>query len=356
MSRYAVLVAGGTGGHINAAVALGERLVAQNFEVSYLTGQRPLDYKLFAKLPVQHLASWPLRTKNPLKLASSVVRNFIVFLKIFRSFRTKRPRFVVGAGGYVCGPTLLAARLQGIPVFIFEQNAVLGLTNKLLARLSTVIFTHFRDTQGIPASLASKVRVVGNPTRSSIAYTPPRIHDGELRLLVFGGSLGASQINDLVYEWVQRDSAGPVTVIHQTGQDQQPKFAVGKNVTYLPTKYLENIQEQYAWCDVLVARAGASTVAELRIVRKPCFLIPFPQATDNHQWWNALRYRDEADYAVDVVEPRAPRSEMAERLAAFLAKAKEGSLRPSQITPLAVDSGEVALREIFRHVGTIQEN
>ncbi len=356
MTKYAVLVAGGTGGHINAAIALGERLSAQQFEVSYLTGQRPLDYKLFAKLPVEHLASWPLRTKDPIKLLSSIARNFLVFIKIFRNFQTKRPNFVVGAGGYVCGPTLLAAKIQGIPVFIFEQNAVLGLTNKLLARLSTVIFTHFRDTQGIPDSLSSKVRVVGNPTRSSIAHTPARAQDGHLRVLVFGGSLGATQINDLVGEWVQRDQAGLVEVIHQTGQDQQPKFVAGKNVTYHATKYLDNIQEQYAWCDVLIARAGASTVAELRIVRKPCFLIPFPQATDNHQWWNALRYRDEVDYTVDVVEPRAPRSEMAERLAAFLTKAKQGSLRTSQITPLAVDSGEVALREIFRHVGTIQKN
>jgi UDP-N-acetylglucosamine--N-acetylmuramyl-(pentapeptide) pyrophosphoryl-undecaprenol N-acetylglucosamine transferase len=356
MSNYAVLVAGGTGGHINAAIALGERLSSQHFEVSYLTGQRPLDYKLFAKLPVKHLASWPLRTKNPIKLLSSVARNFLVFLKVFRSFQTKRPHFVVGAGGYVCGPTLLAAKLQGIPVFIFEQNAVLGLTNKLLARLSTVIFTHFRDTLGIPDALSSKVRVVGNPTRSSIAHTPARPPDGNLRVLVFGGSLGATQINDLVCEWVQRDQAGLVTVIHQTGQDQQLKFVAGKNVTYQATKYLDNIQDQYAWCDVLIARAGASTVAELRIVRKPCFLIPFPQATDNHQWWNALKYRDEVDYTVDVVEPRAPRSEMAERLAAFLTMAKEGSLRTSQITPLAVDSGEMALREIFRHVGTIQKN
>ncbi len=356
MNKYAVLVAGGTGGHINAAIAMGERLQAQRYEVSYLTGQRPLDYKLFAKLPVEHLASWPLRTKNPIKLLNSLFKNFVVFLKIFKTFRARRPDFVVGAGGYVCGPTLLAARLQGIPVFIFEQNAVLGLTNKLLARLSTVIFTHFRDTQGIPASLNSKVRVVGNPTRSSIAHTSPRSPDGHLRVLVFGGSLGATQINDLVGEWVQRDQESQVTVIHQTGQEQAPKFTPGRNVTYQPTKYLDNIQEQYAWCDVLIARAGASTVAELRIVRKPCFIIPFPQATDNHQWWNALRYRDEVDYDVDVVEPRAPRSEMAERLAAFLTKAKAGTLRTSQITPLAVDSGEVALREIFRHVGTVQKN
>lgn len=356
MSKYAVLVAGGTGGHINAAIAMGERLSAHQYEVRYLTGQRPLDYKLFAKLSAEHLPSWPLRTRNPLKLLTSIARNFFVFVKIFSSFRVRRPQFVVGAGGYVCGPTLLAAKLQGIPVFIFEQNAVLGLTNRILARLSTVIFTHFKETTGIPAALSNKVSVVGNPTRSAILHTASRVYDGHLRVLVFGGSLGATQINDLVGDWLQRDQFASVTVIHQTGQDQAPKITLGKNVIYQPTKYLDNIQEQYAWCDVLIARAGASTIAELRIVRKPCFLIPFPQATDNHQWWNALRYRDEVDYTVDVIEPRAPKGEMSERLAAFLAKATEGSLQTSQITPLAVDSGEVALREIIRHVGTIQKN
>ncbi len=352
MNRHAVLVAGGTGGHINAAIALGERLASRGWDVAYLTGERPLDYKLFHGLPVTHLGSWPLRTRNPLKLLASLARNLLVFLSILLRFLRKRPAFIVGAGGYVCGPTLLAGRMLGVPVFIIEQNAVLGLTNKLLARMSGLIFTHFRRTRGLPASLAGKVRVVGNPTRKSIAPPPSRdVSSPPLRILVFGGSLGATQVNELVAAWARRDHADPVEIIHQTGNDVPPDWKPGRNVSYSAHRYLDRIQEQYAWCDVVVARAGASTVAELRIVRKPCFLVPFPQATDNHQWWNAKEFQEEGVCPVEVVEPRAPQDEMLRRLDAFLSR----PLTPFQAAGAAVDSAESTLREIFAHVGYSQK-
>lgn len=356
MKNQVVLVAGGTGGHINAAIALGERLEKKNFSVSYLTGQRPLDYKLFKGLKVEHLASWPLRTKNPAKLISAIFRNALVFVSIYKRFKTDRPKFVVGAGGYVCGPTLLAAKIQKIPVFIIEQNAVLGLTNRMLARMSDLIFTHFKETKNLPLSLSARVRVVGNPTRASIAYQKARLRDDVLRILVFGGSLGATQINELIQRLAKDDSANQIEIIHQTGKDANPTFETGKNVTYQAFKYLDNIQDQYTWCDVVVARAGASTVAELRIVKKPCFLIPFPQATDNHQWWNATQYRDEADYHVEVVDPRASQDDLYKSLKGFLLSAFNGTLRTSQSLSITVDSGDKALEEIFRYVGTIQEN
>lgn len=356
MKKYAVLVAGGTGGHINAAIALGERLEKKKFAIRYLTGQRPLDYKLFKGLNVEHLASWPLRTKNPIKLFNSIIRNLIVFINIYKSFKSERPIFVVGAGGYVCGPTLLAAKLQKIPIFIIEQNAVLGLTNRLLARMSDLIFTHFKETKNIPSSLTSRVRIVGNPTRASITYNKPRVPEDNLRLLVFGGSLGANQINELVARLVVAGSDFPIEVIHQTGKDENPLITPGKNVTYRAQKYLDNIQDQYSWCDAVVARAGASTVSELRIIKKPSFLIPFPQATDNHQWWNASQYRDEVDYHVEVVDPRASQDNLYQSLVVFLKGAFNGTLRTSQSLSITVDSGDKALEEIFRYVGIIQKN
>jgi UDP-N-acetylglucosamine--N-acetylmuramyl-(pentapeptide) pyrophosphoryl-undecaprenol N-acetylglucosamine transferase len=356
MKRYAVLVAGGTGGHINAAIALGERLQKKEFEIFYLSGQRPLDYKLFANRPVMHLGSWPLRTSNPLKLVNAVVRNIFVFVSILVDFIKRRPNFVVGAGGYVCGPTLLAAKLIGIPVYIFEQNAVLGLTNKLLARICNIIFTHFKITKGIPESLQGKVRVVGNPTRAVIQFKKAAAFESPLKILVFGGSLGATQINEVIADIVQNDFAMPISIIHQTGRDEDMKVNIGKNGQYTQKKYLDNIEEQYNWCDVLVARAGASTISELRIVRKPAFIIPFPQATDNHQWWNAIQYKEETDYDVEIVDPKLSRQEIGKRLAAFLALGQSHSLKTSQLIPLAVDSSEVALREIFSNAGIIQKN
>lgn len=354
-NKRVVLVAGGTGGHINAAIALGERLTAQDYEVSYLSGMRPLDYKLFRTLPVQHLASWPLRTKNPFKFILAVFRNSLVFCKILIAFLKNRPLFIVGAGGYVCGPTLLAGKILRIPVYIFEQNAVLGLTNKLLARLSNLIFTHFRETKGLPNSLKEKVRVVGNPTRQAIKHSVPREKDNTLRVLVFGGSLGASQINELVVEISKKGHDSPIDIIHQTGNETNPAFTVGNNIQYRASKYLDNIQEQFTWCDVIIARSGASTISELRIIKKPCLLIPFPGATDNHQWWNAIQFKQESDFTVEVVDPKSPKSLMLEQLESFLNRARLGQLQTSQSKAIPLDSSLVALREIYTDVGILSK-
>lgn len=356
MTAQAVLVAGGTGGHINAAIALGERLRARGYAVRFLTGQRPLDYKLFQGLEAQHLESWPLRTKNPVKLVRSLVKNFLVFLSIYRSFRRARPAFAVGAGGYVCGPTLLAAKLQGIPVFIIEQNAVLGLTNRLLAKLADLIFTHFQHTRNLPAALAPKVRVVGNPTRASIVHTPPRPVVGAVRVLVFGGSLGAQQLNGAVEALVQGTHGIPLEVLHQTGTDEDVALNLAPGVTYRRTKYLDRIQDDYAWADVVVARAGASTISELRIIRKPCFLVPFPLATDNHQEWNARELQAEALAPVTIAAPNTPPAALATKLEEFLRAVTKGELRASQDAAIAVDSAERAIQEMIRHVGTIEKN
>jgi UDP-N-acetylglucosamine--N-acetylmuramyl-(pentapeptide) pyrophosphoryl-undecaprenol N-acetylglucosamine transferase len=349
-----VIVAGGTGGHINAALALGERLARRGHSISYLSGQRPLDLKLFQGLPVTHLGSWPLRTTNPLRFIMALARNLKVFVGIFVRFVRQRPRFVVGCGGYVCGPTLLAGKLLGVPVYIIEQNAVLGLTNKLLARFSDLIFTHFRVTRGLPAQLQYKVRVVGNPTRQSIVTPPLRTPDGTLRVLVFGGSLGAQQVNEVVRAWAAQGQAYPVSIIHQTGPGDQPAVLAGHNVQYKALPYLERIEDQYAWCDVIVARAGASTVSELRIVRRPSLLIPFPKATDNHQWWNALELQGEDVCPVDVVDPALPAAELLKKLGDFMGRHAPGQGVASHSGGPTVDSAETCIQEIYRHVGFVQ--
>jgi UDP-N-acetylglucosamine:LPS N-acetylglucosamine transferase len=181
---FAVLVAGGTGGHINAAIAIGEALVSEGWEIEYLSGKRPLDYKLFKNKNVRHLDSRPLRTNNPIQLLKNLVLNFLSFFAILSAFIKKRPKVIVGAGGYVCGPSLMAGFLLGIPVFIIEQNAVMGLTNKILGWISTRIFVHFTKTKGLSERLARKVKVVGNPTRKAIQPVSPKSFDGELKVLV----------------------------------------------------------------------------------------------------------------------------------------------------------------------------
>jgi UDP-N-acetylglucosamine--N-acetylmuramyl-(pentapeptide) pyrophosphoryl-undecaprenol N-acetylglucosamine transferase len=347
---YAVLVAGGTGGHINAAIAIGEALSSEGWSVQYLTGKRPLDYRLFKGQKVRHLDSKPLRTNNPFQLLSNIVMNFVSFFSILIEFLKNRPQVVVGAGGYVCGPSLLAGFLLFIPVFIIEQNAVMGLTNRILGWISTRIFVHFTKTKGLSQHLAKKVRVVGNPTRKSIQPTASKAYDGELRVLVFGGSLGASQINKVIWDILKAPSVQRLSIHHQLGGDvRAPEIAT--TVNYVPMNYIDNMQKEYEWCDVIIARSGASTVSELAIIKKPVLIIPFPAATDNHQLYNAQIFQEEADFTVEIIDPKAAHEECLKRTQEFLSKASRQELKYSKNPSKGNHTCDEVLREIKAHVG-----
>ncbi len=348
--KFAVLVAGGTGGHINAALAVGEALKEKDYQIKYLTGKRALDYKLFQGLPVRHLDSKPLRTNNPIELLKNIIMNFLSFIEIFVSFMRKRPEFIVGAGGYVCGPTLLAGFLQGIPVFIIEQNAVMGLTNRILGWISGRIFVHFTETRGLSEKLKQKVRVVGNPTRKSIQPVPVKTPDDVLKVLVFGGSLGASQINDVVFDIVKKPPFVSLSIHHQIGFGTMPT-GLQTEIDYVPMSYIDNMQKEYEWCDVIVARSGASTVSELAIIKKPVLIIPYPQATDNHQWFNAQIFRKEADYSVEVLDPKISHSDAVIRVVEFLRQAHAGQLKLTKDPGAGNSTCDQVLKEIQDYVG-----
>lgn len=350
MKNFAVLVAGGTGGHINAALAVGEALVEEGWEVQYLTGKRPLDYKLFHSKPVQYLSSRPLRTNNPIQLLRNVFANALSFAFVFMKFLKSRPRFVVGAGGYVCGPTLLAAFLQGIPVYIIEQNAVMGLTNRILGWISSRIFVHFTQTKGLSPNLLKRVRVVGNPTRKSIQPVPTSARGDKLKVLVFGGSLGATQINEIIYSILQNPPFREMSIHHQIGGDL-PLPLINTEVDYLPMNYIDHIQREYEWCDVIISRSGASTVSELRIIRKPTLIIPYPKATDNHQWYNAEIFRQESDFDVVVLKPDISHEDAVEKTKEFLTKARDQELRMTSSQAIENNTTFRILSEIKNDIG-----
>ncbi len=298
------IAAGGTGGHINAALSMGE-VLEQDFEVVYLTGERYLDFQLFQDSPnVIHLKAYPLRTKNPFKLLINTYKNLSVMLQLVFLFHKDKPRFVIGAGGYVCGPSLTAAKILRRPVFIIEQNAIAGVTNKLLAKFSDLIFVNFRKTKGISGS--KKLRVVGNPIRSNIRYSPNVIGD-EINLLVFGGSLGAVQINKLVEKLITFEYPFKLKIIHQVGKGNLGHHEIKEErVQYKQVEYIDNMSELYSWSNIIIARAGASTISELRVVKRPAILIPFPYATDNHQYYNAKELEAEDLFYVKTLDPEMP--------------------------------------------------
>jgi UDP-N-acetylglucosamine--N-acetylmuramyl-(pentapeptide) pyrophosphoryl-undecaprenol N-acetylglucosamine transferase len=342
------IAAGGTGGHINAAIALGEQILKKKIQVHYLTGKRNLDYKLFENYPVIHLDGQPLREKNIIKLSSSLIKNILTFLKIMKLFLKNKPKFIIGCGGYICGPALLAGKILGIPLFIFEQNAVMGMTNKILSFISDKIFLHFKNTIGVKNYQLKKCSLIGNPTRNSIKFTEPKGQNTR-KFLIFGGSLGASQINQMIYDFIQIDQKEEYHFIHQTGTKEKFDVKLGKNIHYHQQAYLDNIQEQYEWCDYIIARAGASTVAELKIVQKPCFLIPFPQATDNHQYFNSKSLAEEVLFPVHYVDPKDSNQKIYQELSKFIMNPpkKDYKLKEQEKRSVA----EMAVEEILKYVG-----
>jgi UDP-N-acetylglucosamine--N-acetylmuramyl-(pentapeptide) pyrophosphoryl-undecaprenol N-acetylglucosamine transferase len=216
--------------------------------------------------------------------------------------RRERPGAVLGMGGYAAGPGALAAWLLRLPLYIHEQNAVAGFTNRVLARFARRIMTGFADTFGGRCNVV----FTGNPIRAALASVPEparRLGErhGALRLLVIGGSLGALALNQRVPAAVAMMSpeARP-EIRHQAGERtlaeaRRAYQEAGVQARIMP--FIDDMAEAYEWADLVICRAGALTVAELAVAGAASILVPFPHAVDDHQTANA-RYLSDAGAAI----------------------------------------------------------
>jgi UDP-N-acetylglucosamine--N-acetylmuramyl-(pentapeptide) pyrophosphoryl-undecaprenol N-acetylglucosamine transferase len=306
MTRNILIVAGGTGGHIYPALAVAERLKSRNVDIHWLGSQHGMEGQIvpphgfeLSKIKVSALRGHGWRRW----LAAPWIISYAT-LQAMSMMRRIRPQLVLGMGGFVSGPSGLAAWLCRVPLIIHEQNAIAGLTNRLLKCLAT------RVLAGYPQSFAgSSAIVTGNPVRDSIAALPlpeSRRRDAQLlRVLVLGGSLGARRLNQLVPAAVSLFSrVAQVEIWHQTGaadlaitQSAYDEHGLSARVD----SYIEDMTAAYAWADIVVCRAGAITVAELAVAGLPSILVPFPYAVDDHQAANAA-YLVERGAAVMIRE------------------------------------------------------
>lgn len=207
---------------------------------------------------------------------------------------------VIGFGGYVSGPICLAAKLKKVPVIIHEQNAKIGLTNRVLAKLATKICFAFEIdniTKYLNTKQLAKSKIVGNPVRKDIVelgYQDKGFNKNKLNLLVLGGSLGAKAINDIIPELIKKanDSKIQIKCWHQTGQlsfeatKEKYKYIPEINIKEV-SPFIYNMAEAYKWADIVICRAGALTVSEIAVAGVPGIFVPFPFAVDNHQFYNA---------------------------------------------------------------------
>ncbi len=290
--RRVLIMAGGTGGHVFPALALARLLRSASHEVVWLGTQRGLEARVVPaeQIPIEWLSMSGVRGKGvltlllaPFKLAWSVWQALGVM-------RRRQPALVVGFGGFVTGPGGVAAWLTRRPLVIHEQNAIAGYSNRMLAHLARRVLTAF--PQSFPAGVDAQV--VGNPVRADIVMQPPPAErfarrEGALRLLVVGGSLGASRLNAVVPFAVEKWGL-ELHVRHQAGErglDSARAAYEEAGVSADISAFITDMAQAYADADLVICRAGALTVSELAAVGVASILVPFPAAVDDHQTVNA---------------------------------------------------------------------
>ena len=298
MSRHYVLAAGGTGGHMIPAHALAEELLARGHRVALITDDRGaripglFDNVQVHVLPAGRLSGGPI---GWLKAIRSIATGRVMALRLYETFL---PSAVIGFGGYPAFPALLAARRDRIPALIHEQNAVLGRVNRLMAGKVDAIGTAYKSVQRLPPKASGKVHLVGNPVRDEILALrgqpfPPLTEDGIFRVLVTGGSQGASILSQIVPEGLAllpEHFRRRLQVTQQCREEDIEQVRARYAALGIPADlatYLPDLPERLAWSHLVIARAGASTIAELTAAGRPAILIPLPGATDDHQTYNA---------------------------------------------------------------------
>ncbi len=290
-SKCALVMAGGTGGHIFPGLAVAEALRNKGWRVHWLGSPNSMESQLVPArgFAFEAVSFGGVRGKGiktlvwlPLKLLRAFWQSWQVMLRV-------KPDVVLGLGGYISFPGGLMASLYGKPMVLHEQNAVAGLTNKLLAQLADRVYTAF-------PGVLKQGQWVGNPLRTAfLEQADPETRfahrSGPLKLLVVGGSLGAKALNDIVPQALalMPEASRPV-VIHQSGAQQIEALranyqAVGVAADLTP--FIEDTATAFAQADVVICRAGASTVTELAAVGVAAMFVPFPFAVDDHQTTNA---------------------------------------------------------------------
>lgn len=297
-----LIAGGGTGGHLFPGMAVAEEFLARNpaNQVLFVGTERGIEARAVpaAGYKLELISAAGVRGKggfSQFRAAAMMMYGYAQSRTVLKAFR---PDFVLGVGGYASLPMVLAARGMQVPCFIHEQNAIPGMTNKLLARFANQVFITLEESAKFFPK--DRVLVTGNPLRRQIldivAQTPPRQSQVErgsdFNLFVFGGSQGAHAINMAMVAALPRlaDLSDRLKICHQTGEQDYPAVQEAYRGSTIPAAvhpFIADMAAQYRQADLIVCRAGATTIAEVTACGKACLFIPFPHAVDDHQRRNA---------------------------------------------------------------------
>lgn len=321
-----MIMAGGTGGHVFPGLAVAAELKARQRDVVWLGTQRGLEARLVPQhgIEIEWIGIAGVRGRGLFAYVSAPFRIAVAVVEALRALRRRRPVAVLGLGGFVAGPGGLAAWLTRRPLIIHEQNSVAGTTNRWLAPLATRVFEAFPGSFGP----GSRAELIGNPVRRSLAPDlPPRARllqraGARRRVFVLGGSQGARILNETLPRALALLPVGErPEVWHQAGRglDTARAAYAAAGVEARIEEFIDDMAAAYQWADLVVARAGALTVAELAMVGVGAILVPLKSAIDDHQTGNARHFVAGGAGLVlteDELEPARLAREMAGCLAA----------------------------------------
>lgn len=301
-SKYRILFAGGgTGGHLFPALAVAEvlRKLKPDAAILFVGNKNKIEGRVVPKLGFNFSSIWikgfarKLTFENllfPVRLSVSILQALIINMKF-------KPNVAVGSGGYVAGPAIWGAKVMGAKILLLEQNSYPGVTTRILAKYANEIHISYNDSKKYFRE-KDKVFISGCPTRISDQLTKNEkntfgFSESKKIILVLGGSGGAKSINEAVAELINELKDQGISVIWQTGSVYFENYRNLKSDSVYITPFIDNMSEAYSMSDLVVARAGATTIAELSNLGKPCILIPSPNVAENHQYYNAKSIADE---------------------------------------------------------------
>ena len=307
MNKGPILItAGGTGGHVYPGLAVARALESQGIPVIWMGTKKGLEARVIPEAGIEmvYLSVSGLRGKGIKSLLAAPFQLVKALFQSFKIMRKVKPSAVLGMGGFVAGPGGLVASWMGIPVIIHEQNAIPGLTNKLLSKVSNKVLEGFPGTfKGLSNTVG-----IGNPVRldiASIEIPEKRLADriGRINILIFGGSLGAQALNEVVPMALGELALDKRPIVrHQAGKNKDESTAriyEQMGVVAEVTPFIEDMAEAYEWADLVICRSGALTVAELAAAGMASIMVPYPYAVDDHQTANA-QYLSQSGAAILV--------------------------------------------------------
>lgn len=296
--KWKILIAGGgTGGHLFPAIAVAEEISSRfpETEITFVGTSRGLESRIIPhtmwNLVLMNVQSfkglgWARKLKSVFAMPAAVIKSFSILHKL-------KPDLVISVGGYAAGPITLAAAMVGVPTVAMEQNAIAGITTRILGKFVKKVFVTFSES--LKYFPRGKAVVAGNPVRKKIREV---VAHGQLKkhgftILIFGGSQGAKTINEKMVEALPHlaDVSEDIRVIHQIGRlEDLEKYSAAYRARGFKAEvyhFIEDMGKAYSQSDLVICRAGATSVAELTVAAKPAILIPYPFAADNHQEANA---------------------------------------------------------------------